>query len=142
MRFLKIVFTLVCVILLYSCGEVECPKCDGTGKLSRDIDKKCSGVTQCGGEILGRCVSGVIKPVLTCVDIGNKCQGDRMFAEEIGSGGDAYRIRMDMIRKKYCQETVCSICNGTGYNGKVEEKYDDSYCNGTGKVSKFGEMFK
>ena len=81
--------------MLYSCGQVQCPKCGGDGK----IIEKYRGIEE-------------------------------------------YEVPVNYEGKKDCQETVCSICNGTGYNGKVEEKYDDSYCNGTGKVSKFGEMFK
>lgn len=152
MKKLVVLMLSICMIFcLNACGEQECAKCSGTGKISCTASCKNGKVecTTCWGEIYDECTTCSGEKYVRVSYSCEKCEDSKKPGYIYDSGkaiGDLYNGTMNgynnsqyWIRCGNCHKK-CSSCNGSGEGEKcpdcdVNGKKNCSYCQGTQKVS-------
>ncbi|NOQ75624.1 MAG: hypothetical protein GQ574_26690 [Crocinitomix sp.] len=175
---LKIIIPLFTLIVFSSCGETNCPKCNGVGHFVENYDTIETYIDTIKFEVP---IDRIVKTnCRSCNGIGRKdCQfvGRATTILGFSTTYDCINGTLEVSHNnnpyggshsgKKCQECnglgdyKCGTCNGIGYKSikkteyETQTKYEtkiksvtkekeivDEYCNGTGVVGKFSEMFK
>lgn len=152
-------------VLLLACGNTNCPKCLGDGQIEEEyyitenyeepvevtINEDCS---RCNGQGKLVCTyqftnSGLLSSTTY------ECEGGKYSPLTVAG------VNTGQLSGRKCRQCggngylTCESCNGTGTFSRTKTKMEqktrriqktrvvtDSYCNGTGEVSKSSEMFK